>query len=338
MIPLITKLEELREEAFRDLKDLSSAADIEAFRIKYLGRKGAITACLRELNSVEQNQRPVVGAAANKLKSELSAAIEVKQNEFKKISRPKIGIDLTLPGRSRFIGKKHPISRTVEDIIDIFYSLGFSVAEGPDVETEYYNFDALNTPNDHPARDINDTFYIEDGILLRTHTSPVQIRVMEKQQPPVRIIAPGRCYRKDTPDASHAPNFFQTEGLYVDRNVTFADLKGIINVFARRMFGPEVKVRFRPHFFPFTEPSAEYDFSCMICGGKGCRTCKNTGWVEISGAGMVDPAVFEAVGYDPNKYSGYAFGMGVDRITMLRYRISDIRYLYDNDLRVLTRL
>jgi len=212
------------------------------------------------------------------------------------------------------------------------------VAEGPNVETDYYNFDALNTPADHPARDINDTFYVEKGICLRTHTSPVQIRVMERQKPPVRIIAPGRCYRKDTADASHSPNFFQTEGLYVDAGVTFADLKGVINTFALRMFGKDVQVRFRPHFFPFTEPSVEYDFSCVICGGKGCRTCKNSGWIEISGAGMVDPAVLKAVGYDSEKYSGYAFGMGVDRITMLRYRVSDIRYLYDNDLRVLNNL
>ncbi|MBD3233483.1 MAG: phenylalanine--tRNA ligase subunit alpha [candidate division Zixibacteria bacterium] len=338
MIPLLKKLEELRNTAFEELESLSSKADFEAFRVKYLGRKGEITSCLRELSSVEPDMRPKVGAAANELKKELTEALESRLNEADVKAKPKSKIDLTLPGRSHFLGKKHPISRTVEDIIDIFYGLGFSVAQGPDVETDYYNFDALNTPDEHPARDINDTFYVEDGICLRTHTSPVQIRTMENKKPPVRIIAPGRCYRKDTPDASHAPNFFQVEGLYVDTNVTFADLKGVINVFARRMFGSDVKVRFRPHFFPFTEPSAEYDFSCMICGGKGCRTCKNTGWVEISGAGMVDPAVFGHVGYDPSIYSGYAFGMGVDRITMLRYRINDIRYLYDNDLRVLTKL
>lgn len=338
MVQLLNKLEKLREEAFTELEGITSPAGIESFRVKYLGRKGAITACLRELGSIPPENRSAIGAAANKLKAELNQAVEEKQKSAGKPAEIGSAIDYTLPGRTRFLGKKHPITRTIEDIIDIFYGLGFSVAEGPDVETDYYNFDALNTPDDHPARDLADTFYIEDGVLLRTHTSPVQIRTMEKQKPPVRIIAPGRCYRKDTPDASHCPNFFQTEGLYVDRNVNFADLKGVINVFARRMFGRDVKVRFRPHFFPFTEPSAEYDFSCVICGGKGCRACKNTGWVEISGAGMVDPAVFETVGYDPDIYSGYAFGMGVDRITMLRYRITDIRYLYDNDLRVLTEL
>ncbi|MBD3169734.1 MAG: phenylalanine--tRNA ligase subunit alpha [candidate division Zixibacteria bacterium] len=335
MSTLLTRLDELRDKAFGELKNLTSATDLEAFRVKYLGRKGAITGVLRELGSIEPEQRANVGAEANKLKNELTSAFEKHQESLKSKSIPDSKVDLTLPGRSRFLGKKHPISRTIDDIIDIFYSLGFSVAEGPDVETEWYNFDALNTPDDHPARDLADTFYIKDNILLRTHTSPVQIRTMENNKPPVRIIAPGRCYRKDTPDASHAPNFFQTEGLYVDKDVTFSDLKGVINIFARRLFGPEIKVRFRPHFFPFTEPSAEYDFSCLICKGDGCRACKHTGWVEISGAGMVDPAVFEAVGYDPEKYTGYAFGMGVDRITMLRYGIADIRYLYDNDLRVL---
>ncbi len=332
---LLAKLEGLRDEAFSALESVQTSSDVEKFRVKYLGRKGLITSLLRELPSVPLEERPKLGAAANKLKTELDEVVRRKLEALKSGLKSGDFIDLTLPGRSRYLGKKHPITRTIEDIIDIFRSLGFSIAEGPDVETDYYNFDALNTPDDHPARDINDTFYLAKGICLRTHTSPVQIRVMEKQKPPVRIIAPGRCYRKDTPDASHSPNFFQTEGLYVDKGVTFGDLKGVINNFARRMFGSGIKVRFRPHFFPFTEPSAEYDFSCMICGGKGCRTCKNTGWVEISGAGMVDPAVFGYVGYDPLMYSGYAFGMGVDRITMLRYGINDIRYLYDNDLRVL---
>ena len=213
--------------------------------------------------------------------------------------------------------------------------MGFSVASGPDIETDFNNFDALNTPEDHPSRDLTDTFYVEKGILLRTHTSPVQIRTMQAQKPPVRIIAPGRCYRSDTPDASHSPVFYQCEGLYVDEHVTFGDLKGVIITFAREMFGSGMNVRFRPHFFPFTEPSAEYDFSCVLCGGKGCRVCKQSGWLEISGAGMVDPEVFKAVGYDPEKYTGFAFGMGVDRITMLRYSIDDIRLLYDNDVRFL---
>jgi len=225
--------------------------------------------------------------------------------------------------------------QTVERIVHIFRGMGFAVATGPDIDTDFYNFDALNTPEDHPARDLSDTFYIEKGILLRTHTSTVQIRTMQAQKPPVRIISPGRCYRSDNPDASHSPVFFQCEGLYVDRDVTFGDMKGVIIAFAKEMFGPDVKVRFRPHFFPFTEPSVEYDFSCILCGGEGCRVCKYNGWLEISGAGMVDPEVFKAVGYDPEEYTGYAFGMGVDRITMLRYRIDDIRLLYDNDIRFL---
>jgi phenylalanyl-tRNA synthetase alpha chain len=243
--------------------------------------------------------------------------------------------DPTLPGLWRGPGVRHPITLVIEEAIRIFSMLGFTVADGPDIETEYHNFDALNTPADHPSRDIQDTFWLASGQLLRTQTSPVQIRVMENRKPPVRIIAPGRCYRRDTTDATHSANFHQIEGLYVDREVSMADLKGDITFFAHQMMGKDVKVRFRPHFFPFTEPSVEYDFSCHLCGGQGCRVCKHSGWIEISGAGMVNPKVFRTVGYDPDTTTGYAFGMGVERIAMIKYGIEDIRHLYDNDVRFL---
>ena len=318
------------------MKECDSPRKLEEVRVKLLGRKGLITGVMRELGHLPQELRPAVGKEANLLRKKIEATLAEKKrlgSEEREVG--KALFDYTLPGRTPWLGRLHPITQTIIEIEDIFRGMGFEVAEGPHIETDYYNFDALNTPEDHPARDLSDTFYIQKGILLRTHTSPVQIRVMEKKSPPVRIIAPGLCFRRDTPDASHVPNFFQTEGLYVDREVTVADLKGVITAFARELFGPKIKVRFRPHFFPFTEPSVEYDFSCMICEGRGCPVCKRTGWVEISGAGMVDPEVFKAVGYDPEIYTGYAFGMGVDRIAMLKYRISDIRLLYDNDLRFL---
>lgn len=318
------------------MKECDSPRKLEEVRVKLLGRKGLITGVMRELGHLPQELRPAVGKEANLLRKKIEEALAEKKrlgSEEREVG--KALFDYTLPGRTPWLGRLHPITQTIIEIEDIFRGMGFEVAEGPHIETDYYNFDALNTPEDHPARDLSDTFYIQKGILLRTHTSPVQIRVMEKKSPPVRIIAPGLCFRRDTPDASHVPNFFQTEGLYVDREVTVADLKGVITAFARELFGPKIRVRFRPHFFPFTEPSVEYDFSCMICEGRGCPVCKRTGWVEISGAGMVDPEVFKAVGYDPEIYTGYAFGMGVDRIAMLKYRISDIRLLYDNDLRFL---
>ncbi|MFC2088342.1 phenylalanine--tRNA ligase subunit alpha, partial [Calditrichota bacterium] len=246
-------------------------------------------------------------------------------------------IDLTLPGRKTFIGRMHPLSIVLEEIKRIFYNMGFRVEDGPEIETDFYNFEALNIPKDHPARDMQDTLYITEDIVLRTHTSPVQIRVMQANKPPISIIAPGRVYRRDTPDASHSPFFHQVEGLVVDEGINFGDLKGVITAFAHKMFGSDIKVRFRPSFFPFTEPSAEYDFNCVFCRGKGCKVCKNTGWVEISGAGMVDPNVFDAVGYDSEEYTGYAFGMGVDRIAMLKYGIDDIRLFFENDLRFLNQ-
>jgi phenylalanyl-tRNA synthetase alpha chain len=328
-------LDGLEQEAVQALENISDKASLDAAAASYLGRKGRLTEISRKLGTLDPDTRPTAGARLNQLKNRLAELIETRAQSLKAVAEPEASFDYTLPGHRSFIGRKHPLMQTVERIVHIFRGMGFAVATGPDIDTDFNNFDALNTPEDHPARDLSDTFYIDEGILLRTHTSTVQIRTMLAQKPPVRIISPGRCYRSDSFDASHSPVFFQCEGLYVDRNVTFGDMKGVIIAFAKEMFGPDVKVRFRPHFFPFTEPSVEYDFSCMLCSGKGCRLCKYNGWLEISGAGMVDPEVFKAVGYDPEEFTGYAFGMGVDRITMLRYRIGDIRLLYDNDIRFL---
>jgi len=320
------------------LAEIEAASDrnsLERVSNAYLGRKGLLADHYGKLGSLEPSLRPKGGAKLNEIKKLLSELVEIRLSQFAAAAAPGPPFDFTLPGRRSYVGRRHPLLQTVDLIVSIFRGMGFSVASGPDIETSFYNFDALNTPENHPSRDLSDTFYIENGFLLRTHTSPVQIRTMQSQSPPVRIIAPGRCYRSDAPDASHSPVFYQCEGLYVDEHVTFGDLKGVVISFARQLFGSGVDVRFRPHFFPFTEPSAEYDFSCIICGGKGCRVCKNSGWLEISGAGMVDPEVFKAVGYDPEKYTGFAFGMGVDRIAMLRFGIGDIRHIYENDVRFL---
>ncbi len=318
-----------------------SAAALEELRVRYLGRKGELTELLKSVSSLPPAERPAFGAAVNALKARLTALLDGRAAELeggeasRALSRE--SLDVSLPGRAPFAGHRHPLSQVFAEIVDIFHGIGYSVAEGPDVETEWHNFDALNTPADHPARNIQDTFYIKGrpGLLLRTHTSPVQIRTMKSQQPPVRIIAPGRCYRRDAIDASHLPVFQQCEGLYVDKNVSMADLKATISYFAGRLMGDKVKVRFRPHFFPFTEPSVEYDFSCVFCQGTGCRVCKQSGWLEISGAGMVDPNVFKNVGYDPEVYSGFAWGMGVERVAMLKYGINDIRLFYQGDVRFL---
>lgn len=330
-------LVQLKDAALAEARAAGTAADIEAVRIKYLGRNGLLPEIMKGLKDAAPEDRPLLGRRANEFKQELGALLAARRAEIEKTAKAQGGkpFDPSLPGSWRRLGVRHPISQIVEEAIAVFSSLGFTVADGPDIETEYHNFDALNTPADHPSRDIQDTFWLDDGRLLRTQTSPVQIRVMERQKPPVRIIAPGRCYRRDTTDATHSANFHQIEGLYVDSRVSMADLKGDISYFARRMMGPGVRVRFRPHFFPFTEPSVEYDFSCHLCGGKGCRVCKNSGWIEISGAGMVHPKVFANVGYDPAAVTGYAFGMGVERIAMIRYGIEDIRLLYENDVRFL---
>jgi len=335
MSEILISLEAIEDEARSAIDNASDKADLDKVVYLYLGRKGKLAEISRSLGQLDAQSRPLVGARLNELKKILNDLAEKKSQSFASVSASTGTFDYTLPGKRTFVGRRHPLTQTVDRIIQIFRGMGFSVASGPDIDTDFNNFDALNTPEDHPARDLSDTFYIKKGVLLRTHTSTVQIRTMQSQPPPVRIISPGRCYRSDTPDASHSPVFYQCEGLFVDRKVTLGDMKGVIIQFAREMFGKEIDVRFRPHFFPFTEPSVEYDFSCMICGGKGCRVCKHSGWLEISGAGMVDPEVFKAVGYDPDEVTGYAFGMGVDRITMLRYRVWDIRLLYENDVRFL---
>ncbi len=336
MSDLAQRLEEALAAARAGLAESADAAAVEDVRVRFLGRKGLLPALMKEMGGLGAAERPLVGKVANQVKDGIQAAIESALARLAAAAAPGgRTLDVTLPGRQRALGRKHPIRRVMDDAVAIFRRMGFIAADGPDIETEYYNFDALNTPADHPSRDIQDTFYLPDGRLLRTQTSPVQVRVMERQPPPVRIVCPGCCYRRDTPDATHGMNFYQIEGLYVDRKVSLAELKSTLGTFARELLGPEVRLRFRPHFFPFTEPSLEYDFSCIMCGGRGCRVCKQSGWLEISGAGMVDPAVFKAVGYDSERWTGYAFGMGLERIAMIRYAIHDLRLLYENDLRFL---
>jgi phenylalanyl-tRNA synthetase alpha chain len=316
-----------------------TAAELEEVRVRFLGRQGELTQLLRSLGTLPAAERPLVGAAANEAKRELEHVLEGRLAEAREAERAHARrqqrLDLTLPGRRPPLGAVHPLSRVHDEIVAIFAGLGFSVAEGPDIETDYYNFEALNIPADHPARDMQDTFYLPGGSLLRTHTSPVQVHTMLAQRPPVRIIVPGRVHRRDIPDASHSPVFHQVEGLAVDRHVTMADLKGTLELFAREMFGPRSRIRFRPSFFPFTEPSAEVDVVCFLCGGEGCRVCKQSGWLEILGSGMVHPRVLDNVGYDTEAFTGWAFGMGIERIAMLKYGVDDIRLFYDNDLRFL---
>jgi len=333
----LQELSELKQKAIGEAQTAADAQVLEQVRIRYLGRNGLLPEIMKGIKDVAPEERKEFGQTANALKNELAALIDARKQELGGGGQAKGGFDVTLPGRWRGLGSRHPVTQVIEKTTEIFRTMGFTVADGPDVETEYYNFDALNTPADHPSRDIQDTFYLENGELLRTQTSPVQIRVMENQKPPVRIIAPGRCYRRDTTDATHSANFHQIEGLYVDRKVSMADLKGDLTYFARELMGHDVEIRFRPHFFPFTEPSVEYDFSCHVCDGKGCRVCKYSGWIEISGAGMVNPKVFKMVGYDPEEVTGYAFGMGVERIAMILFDIPDIRMLYDNDARFLAQ-
>jgi len=320
---------------------IGSAADLtalEAVRVRYLGRKAELVLLLRSIPELPAEERPEVGKVGNLVRKELEAAIEARKSELESVELVEaLGrerIDVTLPGRRSPLGHLHLVTQTQREIEDIFIGMGYEVADGPEVETEYYNFEALNTPADHPARSLHDTFFVEPGVVLRTHTSPVQVRTMEKQRPPVHIICPGRAYRRDS-DATHTPMFHQVEGLVVDEDVTLGDLKGTLETFAKAMFGADRKVRLRPHFFPFTEPSVEVDVSCMICEGAGCRLCKKSGWLEILGAGMVDPNVFGFVDYDPEVYSGFAFGMGVERIAMLKHGVNDLRLFFENDLRFL---
>ena len=334
------KLIEIQNQATEALKKAQSVEEVEQIRIKYLGRKGLINELIGKIPTLPQDQRASFGQLANKVKNELQQKFsETTQqlNAVKKKSGEEEFFDISLPGFCLPYGHRHPIVQTIDDIKEIFSKLGFAIAYGPEVETEYYNFEALNIPPDHPSRDDFDTFYLDDDVLLRSQTSTVQIHIMQKQSPPIRIIAPGKVFRPDTVDARHSSMFHQIEGLMVDENVSFGDLKSVLTIFARAFFGKDIKMRFRPSFFPFTEPSAEVDISCSICKGQGCSVCKGSGWVEILGAGMVDPNVFKAVEYDSEKYTGFAFGMGVERIAMLKYSIDDIRLFFENDLRFLSQ-
>lgn len=326
---LLAQAQEAVAAAGADLKAL------ETLRVRYLGRKGELTALFKALGQVEAAARPAVGKTLNEVKTRLEALLESAiQKAKEEVAREGYFLDVTTPGRRPLRGRLHPITQTAMEIAAIFNRLGFETVEGPEVELDYYNFEALNIPKDHPARDMQDTFYISDEVVLRTHTSPLQVRTMERKKPPIKIIAPGKAYRCDS-DVTHSPMFHQVEGLMVGEGVSFGDLKGVLTVFVHQMFGPDVGLRFRPSFFPFTEPSAEVDIQCVICKGVGCRVCSQTGWLEILGSGMVDPEVFKMVGYDPEQVSGFAFGMGIERIAMLKYGINDLRLFYENDLRFL---
>jgi phenylalanyl-tRNA synthetase alpha chain len=333
------RVEAVAGEARAAIEGAASSAELEAIRVRYLGRSGGLTQIRKSLGALSPEERPQVGAAANEAKRELEALLDARllatRAAERRHQRERERPDLTLPGRRPARGVVHPLTRVQDEIVRIFAGLGFSVAEGPEIETDAYNFEALNIPRDHPARDMQDTFYLSPETLLRTHTSPVQIRAMRAQKPPVRIICPGTVYRRDVADLTHSPMFRQVEGLAVDRDVTMADLKGTVTLFAQEMFGPRSKIRFRPSFFPFTEPSAEVDVLCFLCAGVGCRACKQSGWLEIGGSGMVHPQVLRNVGYDPEQVTGWAFGMGIERIAMLKYGVDDIRLFFENDLRFL---
>lgn len=333
---MIEQLERTRDSALAELQSIATLKELEEFRVKYLSRKGAVAEYFEMLKNAASDQRPALGKKVNDLRTLLQSSFDDRQRQLEQHSSPtQKHEDLTLPGRGRWVGSKHPLTQTLEEIQRIFIGMGFSIAEGPEIEDDYHNFESLNFPADHPARDMHDTFFIDKTMLLRTHTTPVQIRIMEQQQPPVRAIMPGRVYRNEAISARSYCLFHQVDGIYVDKGVTFTELKGTLVAFAKQFYGSSIKYRFRPSYFPFTEPSAEMDITCFLCNGKGCRVCKHAGWLEILGCGMVDPNVFGFVGYDPELYSGYAFGMGTDRITMLRYGIDDIRILFDNDIRFL---
>lgn len=332
-------LEAIREGAKRELAEAKGQQDLETLRVKYLGKKGELTSILKQMGKLSAEERPVIGQIANEVRAFIEQdlekrAAELKAEEIKrKLEREKL--DVTLPGKRHELGAKHPLSIVLDELKEIFIGMGFDIVEGPEVETDYYNFEALNIPKNHPARDTQDTFYINENILLRTQTSPVQVRTMEKQKPPIRVISPGRVYRSDAVDATHSPLFHQIEGLVVDKDVTFADLKGTLEAFVKQLYGEDSVVRFRPHHFPFTEPSAELDVQCFSCHGEGCRLCKGEGWIEILGCGMVHPKVLANCNIDPEEYSGFAFGMGLERLVMRRYNIDDLRLFYENDVRFL---
>jgi len=327
----------LQTEAEREIAAISTLKALEEARVKYLGKKGAVTELLKTLGQAPPAEKPALGKSCNDLKNLLSNLLDTRQGALEESAPAELpkGFDPTLPGRTLPVGKDHPLTAVMDRMVEIFRDFGFDVASGPDVENDYYNFQALNFPPDHPARDAQDTFFLPDGSLLRTHTSPVQVRVMEKGKPPFKFVVPGRVYRNEAVDATHHHIFHQVEGFLVDEGVTFAHLKGVLDAFVKKFYGPEITTRFRPSFFPFTEPSAEMDISCLFCGGKGCRICKQSGWVETLGCGMIHPNVLKNCHVDPEKYTGFAFGMGVERIAMFKYRVDDIRLFYQNDLRFL---
>jgi phenylalanyl-tRNA synthetase alpha chain len=335
-----TRVRTIVDGAREEIERAATRRDLEEVRVNYLGKKGALTQLLRALPDLPAAERPAVGREANLAKAEIESVLEARLASLERLERrARLAADrpdLTLPGRRVVPGGLHPLTRVHDEIVDVFTGMGFAVAEGPEVELDYYNFEALNIPKDHPARDMQDTFYVGGEILLRTHTSPVQIRTMERQKPPVRIIVPGRVYRRDA-DITHSPVFHQVEGLAVDRGISMGDLKGTLELFARELFGADSRIRFRPSFFPFTEPSAEVDVLCFLCKGGGCRVCKASGWLEILGSGMVHPRILRAMGYDTEEVTGWAFGMGIERVAMLRYGIDDIRLFYENDLRFLSQ-
>jgi phenylalanyl-tRNA synthetase alpha chain len=331
------QLLELEKRANDEMCAITDPSGLEPFRIKYLGKKGALTSLMKSLGALSREERPEAGKLANEIKTNISRRYEEVKSSLEAGECGKMAsVDVTLPGREPLYGHLHPITLVIKEVCRIFSRMGFEVVKGPNVELDYYNFEALNLPKDHPARDMQDTFYISENVVLRTHTSPVQVRVMETQKPPVSVIAPGKVYRRDS-DVSHTPMFHQVEGLLVDRDVSFGELKGTLSGFVHQMFGSDTRLRFRPSFFPFTEPSAEVDIQCVICGGKGCRTCSRTGWLEILGSGMVDPEVYGFVNYDPEVYSGFAFGIGMERIAMLKYGIDDIQLFFKNDMRFLNQ-
>lgn len=333
------KLEQIKADVEGILQNAADLDTIENIRIKYLGKKGELTSVLKGMSKLSKEERPVIGALANEIRAKLEAELDEKKTAIStKLEEERLKaevIDVTMPGKKQPEGKLHPLTKVLNEIKDIFIGMGFQIADGPEVEYDYYNFEALNIPKNHPSRDTQDTFYIEDNIVLRTQTSGMQVRVMEKSKPPIRIIAPGRVYRSDTVDATHSPVFHQIEGLVVDKNVTMADLKGTLEMFTKSLYGEDTRVRFRPHHFPFTEPSAEMDVSCFVCDGKGCSVCKGEGWIEVLGCGMVHPKVLANCDIDPEEYSGFAFGIGLERIAMGKYDIDDLRLFFENDLRFL---
>ena len=337
------QLNKIKHEALDALCGADTGSAIEALRVKYLGKKGEVTSILKQMGSLSEEERPAIGQLANQIRADIENAITNKMAEIETIKMSERlvdeALDVTLPGKQFAIGRRHPMSIVLDEVLDIFIGMGFDIAEGPEVELSLYDFDKLNIPSTHPAREWSDTFYItqDERVHLRCQTSPVQVRVMEKKKPPIRIVSPGRVYRKDEVDASHSPMFHQLEGLVVDRGVTMGDLKGTLNLLVSKLYGENTKTRFRPHHFPFTEPSCEVDVQCVVCGGGGCRTCKNSGWLELLGSGVVHPKVLAGCGIDPDEYSGFAFGIGLDRMTMLRYNIDDLRLLFENDLRFLNQ-